>query len=58
MRYSFEETMEILMVAAAVEEKDERRGVAEKVMFGQLAPMDSGLFDIALDIAMLKGDHA
>lgn len=50
--------MEILMVAAAVEEKDERRGVAEKVMFGQLAPMDSGLFDIALDIAMLKGDHA
>ncbi|KAJ7151696.1 DNA-directed RNA polymerase II, subunit 1 [Mycena filopes] len=54
MRCSFEETVEILMEAAAVGEKDDCHGVAENVMFGQMAPMGTGAFDVALDIDMLK----
>lgn len=54
MRCSFEETVEILMEAAAVGEKDDCHGVAENVMFGQMAPMGTGSFDVALDIDMLK----
>ena len=54
MRCSFEETVEILMEAAAVGEKDDCHGVAENVMFGQIAPMGTGSFEVALDIDMLK----
>ncbi|KAH0590072.1 DNA-directed RNA polymerase II subunit rpb1 [Termitomyces sp. J132] len=54
MRCSFEETVEILMEAAAVGEKDDCHGIAENVMFGQMAPMGTGAFDVALDIDMLK----
>ncbi|KAF9466907.1 beta and beta-prime subunits of DNA dependent RNA-polymerase [Collybia nuda] len=54
MRCSFEETVEILMEAAAVGEKDDCHGVAENVMFGQMAPMGTGAFEVALDINMLK----
>ncbi|KAJ8509443.1 hypothetical protein ONZ45_g8381 [Pleurotus djamor] len=54
MRCSFEETVEILMEAAAVGEKDDCHGIAENVMFGQMAPMGTGSFDVALDIDMLK----
>ncbi|KAJ6577080.1 DNA-directed RNA polymerase II, subunit 1 [Mycena sp. CBHHK59/15] len=54
MRCSFEETVEILMDAAAVGEKDDCHGVAENVMFGQMAPMGTGAFEVALDIDMLK----
>jgi DNA-directed RNA polymerase II subunit RPB1 len=54
MRCSFEETVEILMEAAAVGEKDDCQGIAENVMFGQMAPMGTGAFDVALDIDMLK----
>jgi DNA-directed RNA polymerase II subunit RPB1 len=54
MRCSFEETVEVLMEAAAVGEKDDCHGVAENVMFGQMAPMGTGAFDVALDIDMLK----
>jgi DNA-directed RNA polymerase II subunit RPB1 len=54
MRCSFEETVEILMEAAAVGEKDDCHGVAENVMFGQMAPMGTGSFEVALDIDMLK----
>jgi len=46
MRCSFEETVEILMKAAAVGEKDDCHGVAENVMFGQMAPMGTGAFDV------------
>src|SRR3984957_8438514 len=46
MRCSFEETVEILMEAAAVGEKDDCHGVAENVMFGQMAPMGTGAFDV------------
>ena len=54
MRCSFEETVEILMEAAAVGEKDDCHGVAENIMFGQMAPMGIGAFDVALDMDMLK----
>lgn len=54
MRCSFEETVEILMEAAAIGEKDDCHGVAENVMFGQMAPMGTGAFEVALDIDMLK----
>jgi DNA-directed RNA polymerase II subunit RPB1 len=42
------------MEAAAVGEKDDGHGVAENVMLGQMAPMGTGLFEVALDIDMLK----
>ncbi|KAL5534789.1 hypothetical protein ACEPAG_1253 [Sanghuangporus baumii] len=54
MRCSFEETVEILMEAAAVGEKDDCHGIAENIMFGQMAPMGTGAFDVALDMDMLK----
>ncbi|KIM89600.1 hypothetical protein PILCRDRAFT_1939 [Piloderma croceum F 1598] len=49
---SFEEMVEILIEAAAVGEKDDCHGVAEQ--FGQMAPMGTGSFEVALDINMLK----
>lgn len=61
MRCSFEETVEILIDAAAFGEKDDCRGIAENIMFGQMAPMGTGSFDVALDIDMLKDvipDHS
>jgi DNA-directed RNA polymerase II subunit RPB1 len=54
MRSSFEETVEILMEAAAVGERDDCHGVAENILFGQIAPIGTGAFDVALDIDMLK----
>jgi DNA-directed RNA polymerase II subunit RPB1 len=52
MRCSFEETVEILMEAAAGE-KDDCHGIAENVMLGQMA-MGTGAFEVTLDIDMLK----
>lgn len=54
MRCSFEETVEILMEAAAVGELDDCRGVAENIMLGQIAPLGTGEFDVLLDEEMLK----
>ncbi|KAJ7167370.1 beta and beta-prime subunits of DNA dependent RNA-polymerase [Mycena crocata] len=54
MRCSFEETVEILMEAAAVGEKDDCHGVAENIMFGQMARMGTGAFEVALDNDMLN----
>lgn len=53
MRCSFEETVEILLDAAAMGELDDCRGVSENVMLGQLAPMGTGEMDILLDQKML-----
>jgi len=53
MRCSFEETVEILLEAAAVGELDDCRGISENVMLGQLAPMGTGHFDCLLDPKML-----
>lgn len=51
---SFEETVEILMSAAAFAETDHLRGVTENVMFGQLAPFGTGLCDLVIDEDKLK----
>ncbi|ORY68638.1 RNA polymerase Rpb1 [Pseudomassariella vexata] len=53
MRCSFEETVEILLEAAATGELDDCRGISENVMLGQLAPMGTGHFDVFLDPKML-----
>ena len=53
MRCSFEETVEILMDAAACGELDDCRGVSENVMLGQLAPLGTGELQVFLDQAML-----
>ncbi|KAG9245500.1 hypothetical protein BJ878DRAFT_14552 [Calycina marina] len=54
MRCSFEETVEILLEAAAVGELDDCRGVSENVMLGQLAPMGTGELEVLLDQEMLN----
>nr|CAG8499060.1 13409_t:CDS:2 [Entrophospora candida] len=54
MRCSFEETVEILIDAAAVGEVDDCKGVAENIMLGQVAPLGTGEFDVYLDQEMLK----
>ncbi|KAH8682457.1 hypothetical protein BX600DRAFT_374449 [Xylariales sp. PMI_506] len=53
MRCSFEETVEILLEAAATGELDDCRGISENVMLGQLAPMGTGHFEVFLDPKML-----
>lgn len=53
MRCSFEETVEILLDAAASAELDDCRGVSENIMLGQLAPLGTGSFDVLLDDSML-----
>ncbi|KAI0126577.1 hypothetical protein BJ170DRAFT_411726 [Xylariales sp. AK1849] len=52
-RCSFEETVEILLEAAATGELDDCRGISENVMLGQLAPMGTGHFSVMLDPKML-----
>ena len=54
MRCSFEETVEILLEAAACGELDDCRGVSENVMLGQLAPLGTGELEILLDQGMLN----
>ena len=54
MRCTFEETVEILMEAAAMGNLDHCQGVAENVLLGQIAPMGTGAFKICLDVDMLK----
>lgn len=54
MRCSFEETVEILMEAAAIGEVDYCTGVAENILLGQVAPMGTGAFEVFLDLEMLK----
>ncbi|KAI9806451.1 MAG: DNA-directed RNA polymerase II subunit RPB1 [Piccolia ochrophora] len=53
MRCSFEETVEILLEAAASGELDDCRGVSENVMLGQLAPLGTGELEVFLDQNML-----
>lgn len=53
MRCSFEETVEILLEAAATGELDDCRGVSENVMLGQLAPLGTGEHEVFLDQNML-----
>ena len=53
MRCSFEETVEILLDAAASAELDDCRGVSENIMLGQLAPLGTGAFDVLLNDSIL-----
>ncbi|EER38140.1 DNA-directed RNA polymerase II [Histoplasma capsulatum H143] len=55
MRCSFEETVEILLDAAAFAELDDCRGVSENLILGQMAPAGTGEFDVYLDQDMLMG---
>lgn len=50
---SFEETVDILLEAAVYADNDRLRGVTENVMFGQLAKMGTGAFDILMDDSYL-----
>ena len=53
MRCSFEETVEILLDAAACGELDDCRGISENIMLGQLAPLGTGEMNVMLDQKML-----
>lgn len=53
MRCSFEQTVEILLEAAAAGELDDCRGVSENLILGQVAPVGTGTMDILLDQNML-----
>jgi DNA-directed RNA polymerase II subunit RPB1 len=52
-RCSFEETVDILMEAAAFAHRDNLNGVSDNIMLGQLAPMGTGQFDLLVNQAML-----
>ena len=52
MRCSFKGTVETLMEAAAVGEKDDCHGIAENMIFGQVTPIVTGSFDTASDVDM------
>ncbi|KAJ5901739.1 hypothetical protein N7495_002267 [Penicillium taxi] len=54
MRCSFEETVEILLDAAAFGELDDCRGVSENLILGQMAPAGTGEFDVLLDQDLLN----
>ena len=49
MRCSFEETVDILLEAAAHSEVDNIKGVSENIMLGQLMRGGTGAFDLLLD---------
>lgn len=53
MRASFEETVEILMEAAAFSELDPLAGVSETIMLGKLAPAGTGVCQLVLDESVL-----
>lgn len=54
MRCSFEQTVEILLEAAAAGELDDCQGVSENLILGQQAPVGTGVMDILLDQSMLN----
>ncbi len=54
MRCSFEESVELLVEAAAFGETDHVRGVSEAVMLGRLARLGTGSFDVVLDAVKVK----
>jgi len=52
-RCSFEETVEILLEAAAFAEVDHIKGVTENIVIGQLCPLGTGSFDVLIDMDSL-----
>ena len=53
MRCSFEETVDILLEAAAFAERDSMRGVSENIMLGQFSNIGTGAFTLLLNEMML-----
>lgn len=51
---SFEETVEILLEAAAFSETDTLQGISEAIIFGQLGKFGTGCFDLILDEEQIK----
>jgi len=54
MRCSFEETVDVLLDAAAHAEVDPMKGVSENIMLGQLAKIGTGCFDLLLNVEECK----
>jgi DNA-directed RNA polymerase II subunit RPB1 len=54
MRCSFEETVKVLMGAAAFGERDPVRGVSANIMLGNQARIGTGLFDLMIDLQALR----
>jgi len=54
MRCTFEESVDILMRAAAFSEKDSMKGVSENIIMGQPTHMGTGAFRLKLDMGMLN----
>lgn len=54
MRCSFEETVDMLIDAAAVAEVDGLKGVSENLILGNLAPLGTAAFELLLNDPMLK----
>ena len=52
-RASFEETVDILLEAAATAEENPAHGITENIMMGQLAPLGTGNIQLILDIKKL-----
>jgi len=53
-RCSFEETVDILMEAAAFAQRDDLRGVSDNIMMGNLAPIGTGEFDLFVNLDALN----
>ncbi|CRG94277.1 DNA-directed RNA polymerase II subunit RPB1, putative [Plasmodium gallinaceum] len=49
IKCSFEETVEILLEAAAFAQVDHLKGITENIMLGQLCKIGTGAFDIIID---------
>jgi len=58
MKCSFEETVEILMDAAIYNETDYMRSVSENVIFGNLAPVGTGVCDLYVDDVRDKDEES
>lgn len=54
MRCSFEETVDILLDAAAFRETDNLRGVTENIMTGRMADFGTGSLNIGTDIELIN----
>lgn len=54
MRCSFEETVDVLLDAAAHGERDAMRGVSENIIMGQMPHIGTGCFDMILDASKCK----
>lgn len=51
---SFEETLDMILAAAAFGTRDRLTGVSEKIMLGQLCKIGTGAFDIIIDVKKLS----